>query len=216
MDRQLMSLLEELEPFFGKEGYVFRKRDRVFVKSNEAGSVCGISVDLLKSSHPGRSKVALHAHIRIAEIESVYAKYNPYLTPSELKEHFTVNVNCDNLFSDVALTAAVELDGTSLTVAARNIWGAIYADVLPLLEKYCERDLLVRNLESPEPAERIVSDPIARFSILISDAALENDEDRFRGYKDQFLRLFKKPHARVYLPAIEEIAAGVEGEFFRL
>ena len=215
MDRQLMSLLEVMEPYFGKEGYVYRKKGCIFVKTKKADNVCGISVDLLKSSHPGRSKVALYAHIRIVEIESVYAKYNPYLTPGELKEHFTVNINCDNLFSDVALTAAVELEGNSTMVAAEKIWGAIYADVLPLLEKYCERDSLVRNLENPDPRERIVSDPMARFSILISDAALEDDQDRFRRYKDQFLSFFKKPHVQAYLPAIEGIAAGVESEFFR-
>jgi hypothetical protein len=48
----------------------------------------------------------------------------------------------------------------------------------------------------------------------MSDAALDGDEKRFQSYRAEFLDHCGSPHGRMYLPAAEAIAGGIERDFF--
>ena len=152
----IAALLAWLEPRFGEHGYTLKKTDRAFIKQDDEGNVFWISVDLLRSSVKGAKKVSINCHIKIEELEQVYRKYDPKFTKAQRSRRATVAVNCDYLYPrDSLLLGSLHFDEETFSSICELVWRGITDSVLPFVERYSDRDRLVRNLTSEDPKERI-------------------------------------------------------------
>lgn len=210
----IRALLALLERRFDECGYRLRKSNQDFVKTDDQGNVAAISVDLLRSSTKGAKKVSTHCHIRIEAIEAVYAKHHPSLSKSEQKSHYTLHVNCDNLYpSDCPLMGSLNVSSETLPEVSRLAWQAISEHVFPFVERYSDRYRLAENLASENPRERVTSDPVVRHAVLMAQAALENDRPSFDEYGEEFFAHCSK-FAPERQPLAESIYRGIKQEYF--
>jgi hypothetical protein len=208
-------LVAELAPNFRNAGFRFFKSQSEFRKLLDSGDVLAIGIDLMRASKSGYFKAASSAHIRIEAIEAVYAKHHPLLTQRELKNHYTISVNCDNLYRDQSVSRSVELLSDAAIVAySKRLWQSIESDVLPFLEKYGSYDELIRNLQSEDYKSWVTSDRMVQYSVLLSDRAIASDKAGFERYADELLEYCKKDYGQMYRSAAEPMIQGVRAQFF--
>lgn len=213
MSERSKALLEALKPRFEKCGYKLRKSAEEFLRRAPNGNVRSVTVGLIRTRPDGSAKISTHCHIRIEEIENIYVKYRPNLSEKDQKKHYTINVNCDNLYPNgtAIVNSMIIVDDTIAEVGelARK---AIHDYVLPFLDKYTDKEILVENMMSEDVMERITSDPVSRFAILMTDAVQNDDRPAFEAYGQAFLKLSAR--AEVYLPMAESIYRGLREEYF--
>ena len=169
-----------------------------------------IVIEALPTSKPGFAKLSAHGHIRINALEETYVRYNPYLTDKDAKNHPTVVVNCDELFSDkvVANAFSTDVDGIEMFVNAYIM--ALKNDVVPWLERYSEEQNLFEGLSGSEPETWITSDRLVRYPVLLAILFRRREWGEFDRIAEEFLNYCDKPHAQVYKPYAESIINGLK------
>jgi hypothetical protein len=210
------TIIMELSHQFKKLNFHLNKAFSEFRQTLQNDDIAAVGVGLLPASRQGFYKAAVTAHIRIEAIEQVYVGYHPYLQPRDRKGHYTISINCDNIFGDKTVSQSHELPShEASTLLAERLWRAISGDVLPFLKKYCDRGRLVENLEIDDYTVWVTSDRMARYCVLISDRVLKHDEDGFEKYSSEFLAYCEKPHGEMYRQAANSIVFGLRDQYFK-
>jgi hypothetical protein len=192
-------LVELTEPFL-ELGFELKKSLREFRKPLPSVGSVSVATDFLASRRRGFYHASVTAHIRIDELEDLYTPFNPLLTDGSRARHKTVNMNCDNLFTDKSLLGSFELSTTADVAAyARTLWQAIVMDVLPWLDAYSSRESLVASFRSVDPFTWPTSDRGARYCVLLSDSALRQDRVRFEAIAEEFLSFCDRPAGQRFL-----------------
>ncbi len=209
-------LLSCLSSHFTTVGYFLRKSASEFRKSLDSGDMTAVWVDLLAASQRGYFKASLSARIRIAAIEAVYVDHHPLIPPKERKNHFTLSLNCDNLFRDKAISQSFNLpDERAVEALADLLWPAITEDVLPFLDRYGNQRALVENLASDDYRSWVTSDRMVRCTVLMSDRALAADRSGFEHWATELMTYCRQPHGQMYLPVATAIVPAVRAQFFK-
>ena len=189
-------------------GYKFIKSKYSIVKKEDKGWK-RITIDVLPASRPNFVKLALHAHIRIEELEKLYTPYHPFLSAKDARDHATISINCDQLFSDKSIVVSFEATKQSITETTHKYAKAIQIDILPFLDRFFSENALVSSLENENPKEWVTSDHLARYLILLSAYAQRNNWDLFEKIAHEFLQYCQKPHAQVYQSLADSVINGL-------
>jgi hypothetical protein len=202
-----LRLIEYLQPLFLEKGYKYKKKNSEFYLSDKSKNILAIIVDLISTSDPQRYMVTMRLCIRISELEEVYVKYNPYIAAPKQKQHYTLNINQSGLLPESFSEGEIQRIG-------QKTWDIVNSEIFPILEKFSIKTNLIENLKSEDYNAWITSDRLARYPILLSNAALESDRDSFDKYAKEFLDFCQQSFAKVHLPMANSIIDGINQEFF--
>ena len=200
-------LIEFLQPLFLEQGYKYRKKNTEFYLSDKSKNILAIIVDVISTSDPQRYMVTMRMCIRLSVLEAVYVKYNPYITKAKQKQHYTLNINQSGLLPESFTEDEIQLIG-------KKTWGVVNSEIFPMLEKFSIKSNLIQNLTSEDYNTWITSDRLTRYPILLSNAALEKDQDSFDKYAKEFIEFCQQPFAKVHLPMANSIINGINQEYF--
>ena len=207
--------MNELTQEFGKKladsiggGYKFVKSKSSLVKKMENG-VKSITLDFLPSHEANVVKLAMHAHIRLDELENRYGPYHLYLGLKERKDHPSLVKNCDEVFSNKDLAMSFELDSNKLNEVVTRYAEAIRQDVLPFLDEFYSVDALVASFEQIDPSDWVSSDRLTRYLILLSAYSSRLAWKNYEEVAEEFLEYCSKPHAQAYEKLAESVINGM-------
>ncbi|MEA4948692.1 MAG: hypothetical protein VB068_03430, partial [Petrimonas sp.] len=196
----LSKLITCLLPNFERLGFKYKKSVSEFRKTLINCNIVAIGVDLLPASSHGYYKAAITAHIHIKDLEDVYITHHPFIKPNARKAHYTISVNCDNIFKDKTVSQSYQLHtDKTITALSEILWAAISDDVLPFLEKFSDRKRLVENLLTDDYNKWVTSNRLVRYCVLISDRVLAHDELGFEKFAEELLDYCMKPYGAMYL-----------------
>jgi hypothetical protein len=208
-------IVKELSRNFENAGFRLGKAASEFRHTSQSGDTVAVALGLLPASKRGYYKAAVTAHIRINAIEEVYAAFQPQQRPRDRNTHYTISVNCDNIYRDKSVSQSFELlSNEAVRAMAERLWKAILDDVLPFLERYCNRERLVANLEADNYITWVTSDRMTRYCVLMSDRVLAGDEVGFEKYAAEFLAYCEKPYGQMYRQVANAIVTGVRERYF--
>lgn len=159
-----------------------------------------IALSLLQSSQRGTYKISGQAHIRLDNLENVYALHHPYLAVEDFESHQTVARNCDNLIQDKSLVHAFPVEELLSYSFLEKYASALVTDVLPWLEKYSIEDELFAGLVGEDPKSWVTSDRLTRFPVLLSILARRCDQTAFDAVLSEFEKWCQLPFAAVHAP----------------
>lgn len=190
------------------DGFKYVKSKFSLVKKLNDGAQI-ITLDLLPSSDSGKVKLAMHAHIRLNNLEDQYGPFHPFLSEKDRKTNSTIAVNCDSLMSDKSLAQSVRIDESNLDEIASRYAKAIKDYVIPFFEKYYLSENLVSSFEQEDPKSWVISDRNTRNLVLLSAYAIESKWEDFDRIASEYLDYCEKPFAQAYKPLAEAVIKGL-------
>jgi len=204
LEASLRSLLRER---FDLHGFAFRKGEGGFFKTTGEGNVIGVTIDVLSKNYPDAYKISCIAHIRIKAYEDLYAKHHPHVSDKEQNGHFTLNVNCDNLFQvNDAYQIFTVSTPDDLSSYSEKLWDSLKVDVLPVIERLGNNSELAEHFRPDDPREWITGDRMTRFIVLLCDAVVQGRADLFERYAGESVAFFEgdkqRPHRLTTISSI--------------
>lgn len=193
-------------------GFHFEERQGRLIKLTDEGWQA-IAIEVLPTSSLEFGKLAAYAQIRLDEVEKLYLPHHLYVGPKDAKNHATISVNCDSLIRCQKLVHEFPLQPERVEVFAESYAEALKADIIPWLERYSGEQALFEGLADIDPRNRIISDPLTRYPVLMAILAKRGDIVGFDSLAAEFQEWCKNRHALVYAPlasAMLSMRRGVE------
>lgn len=206
--------MDELTARIGKglgqrlDGFKFVKSRRQLVRKSEDGWQA-IVIDVLPTADPCKRKLAAHAQVRIDRIEETYSPFHPFLKEVEAKTHATITTNCDRLLAETPVIHGFAIDDHSVDSFIIEYANALKTYVMPWLHQYSTEEAIFNGLIDDDPMKWITSDRLTRYPVVLAILANRGEWDEFDRISQEFLTYCESPHAQMYKPLAESLAAGL-------
>lgn len=209
---EIKILIQKIWQLLESDGYLYDSKNKKFERKSKLGKTY-ISYSCKIASDGSHYTLHIRCGIHVSRIEEIYTKFHPLLGKDNQKNNETVSILYGNKpvfknsISEPFLPSEFEEKYSSFKACYND-------DISDFFDKYDNLNSIYENLYINEKSQRIISNPVSRYSFLLSFCAIELDQPLFTAISNEAIAFINKPFGSQHKSQISPIIEGIKSEYF--